>query len=158
MTQFIDRRKLLKIASATLLGWNFAKAADWNPSFFNPHEDKTLMALTELIIPRTDTPGAYDANVHRYLGLFLSVAAPIDQKQFVDGLSWLDRMSQQHYKRDFADCTQDEQTGLLRPLANANLFFNQAMTMTSLIYLSTPEGYKELNKLGPPPATLACQH
>ena len=182
MPDLIHRRELLKIASAALAGlataktnWampnelvqNVAKATDWKPAFFNPHQNETVMVLTERIIPRTDTPGANDAKVHRYLDLFLSVGNADDQKRFVDGLAWLDDSSKQTYKREFVKCSEEEQVALLNRVAGAekektpdtgHAFFNQAKNMTSMIYFSTPEGYQEMNKLGPPPATFGCEH
>ena len=123
MPELIQRRELLKIASAALAGltasrinWgmpnelvqNVAKDAGWTPVFFNAQQNKTVMVLTELIIPRTDTPGANDANVHRYVDLFLLVGSAADQKKFTDGLAWLDDQSNQTYKREFVKCSEAE--------------------------------------------------
>jgi hypothetical protein len=182
MPDLIHRRELLKIASAALAGltsarssWSMppelvqsvANAADWKPVFFNPHQNETVAVLTNLIIPRTDTPGANDAKVHRYIDLFLSVGNAADQKQFVDGLAWLDDSSKQAYKQEFVKCSEEQQIALLTRVASADkekmsdtghAFFGQAKNMTSMIYFSTAEGYKELNKFGPPPSTFACEH
>jgi hypothetical protein len=182
MPELIQRRELLKIASATFIGlttshtnWgmprelvqNVAKAADWKPVFFNAHQIKTLMVLTNLIIPRTDTPGANDANVHRYLDLFMSVGNVADQKQFMDGLVWLDQYAKRTYKLEFVKCSEEQQTVVLNRMAGldktpiedaGHSFFNQVKNLTSIIYFSTPEGYKELNKFGPPPSTVGCEH
>lgn len=172
MPELMQRRELLKIASAAFvglttgkLGWslpgelvqNVAKVADWKPAFFNPQQNDIVTVLTELIIPRTDTPGANDAKVHRYIDLFLSVANSDEQTRFTDGLASLDREAQKSYRKQFAKCTGDEQVALLNTNAG-DPFFKQAKSMTSLIYFSTPEGYKELNKFGPPPSTFACEH
>ncbi len=182
MPEVIQRRELLKIASATFVGlttsqtnWgmpgalvqNVGKSADWKPVFFNAHQIKTLIVLTNLIIPRTDTPGANDANVHRYLDLFMSVANVADQKHFTDGLAWLDQYSVQTYELEFVKCNEEQQIVVLSrmarldktPIADAgHSFFNQAKNLTSIIYFSTPEGYQELNKFGPPPSTVGCEH
>jgi len=182
MPELIQRRELLRIASAALAGltasrlnWgmpnelvqNVAKDAGWNPVFLNAQQNKIVMALTELIIPRTDTPGANDASVHRYMDLFLSVGSAADQNKFTDGLAWLDDYSKQTHKREFVKCSEAEQMALLHQMAGGEnsgatdterAFFNQVKNMTSMIYFSTPEGYKELNKFGPPPSSVACEH
>lgn len=182
MPTLIDRRELLKLASATLVGLaagqknfampgalvqNVAHDANWAPAFFNAHQNETVVCLTNLIIPRTDTPGANDANVHRYIDLFLSVGKPEDQKAFTGGLAWLDSYAAQSYKNDFVKCSEKEQTAILDRMAGidktpideiGHAFFNQAKAMTSSIYFATPEGYKELAKSGPPPASFGCEH
>src|SRR5712692_591843 len=33
-------------------------ASDWKPELFDDHENQTLIALVDLMIPATDTPGA----------------------------------------------------------------------------------------------------
>src|SRR5215472_10887291 len=43
--------------------------ANWKPQFFDAHQNETLIALTDLIIPTTNTPGAKAALVNRYLDL-----------------------------------------------------------------------------------------
>jgi len=106
-----------------------------------------------LIIPRTDTPGAKDAKVNRYVDLFLTVKDAEGQKAFVAGLARLDDSAKQTYQKEFVKCTESEQTGLLAH--SDSEFFTQVKTLTSLIYFNTPEGYKELNKFGPPKGVVA---
>jgi Gluconate 2-dehydrogenase subunit 3 len=43
--------------------------AHWKPQFFDEHQNETLIAITDLIIPETDTPGAKAALVNRYIDL-----------------------------------------------------------------------------------------
>ena len=40
---------------------------DWKPSFLDDHQNETLIVLSDLIIPATDTPGAKSALVNRFL-------------------------------------------------------------------------------------------
>ena len=39
---------------------------------FNPHQNQTVIALSELIIPQTTTPGAKAARVNEFIDIFLS--------------------------------------------------------------------------------------
>ncbi len=139
---------------------NYANDDNWTPTFLNAHQNETVIALTDLIIPRTDTPGAKDANVHRYMDLFLSVKDAGEQKKFVDGLAWLDGYAQDKFQKDFVHCAEPEQVGMLERMSASGKtdvpqagcdFFVQVKTLTSQIYFNTPEGYKELKKFGMPP-------
>lgn len=179
MPNLVSRRELLNIASAAVVAlaagradWampqelvqNVANAADWKPAFFSPHQNDTLIVLTELIIPRTGTPGANDAKVHRYMDLFMEAGDLENGKQFVDGLAWLDGHSKQLHNREFVGCAAGERTAMLESMAGADkddpgrLFFDQLKGITAMIYFSTPEGYRELNRFGPPPKTVGCEH
>jgi hypothetical protein len=69
----MQRRDLLLFGMSFALpvGWaqNVAKP-DWKPLFLDQHQNDTVIALTEAIIPATDTPGAKAALVNRYIDLF----------------------------------------------------------------------------------------
>jgi hypothetical protein len=173
MPDVIARRELLKIASATLMGLmggglsggfpvalvqSVAKDDHWKPVFLNAQQDETVDVLTDLLIPRTDTPGARDAKVHRYVDLFLAVKDTQEQKDFVAGLAGLDAAAQKQFGKAFARCKEADQVSLLNGMVSGGAgqpFFQQAKTLTASIYFNTPEGYKELNKFGPPKGVVA---
>ena len=47
-------------------------AAAWKPKILTVHQNSTVITLSELIIPQTDTPGAKAANVNRFIDGVLS--------------------------------------------------------------------------------------
>jgi glucoside 3-dehydrogenase (cytochrome c) hitch-hiker subunit len=91
---------------------------NWKPLFFDEHQNATVEALTELIIPTTSTPGARAALVNRYIDLLLNDDDPEKQKKFYDGLAWLDARSIRAHQQPFVNLTSAEQTMLLEPLAD----------------------------------------
>src|SRR5579863_10707704 len=89
----MHRRDLLKLAASFAIPSAWAQQAarpDWKPSCLDDHQNETLIALTELIIPATDTPGAKAAHVNRYLDLFLRDGVVAQREEFLEGLNWLD--------------------------------------------------------------------
>src|SRR5262245_53001777 len=80
-----------------------AAAQPWKPLFFDAHQNETVVALTELIIPATDTPGAKAAKVNEFIDLMLSEEDPAVRQAFTNGLAWLDRRSNQLYGANFKD-------------------------------------------------------
>jgi len=76
-----------------------------------------LIALSDVIIPATDTPGAKDALVNRYIDLLLSVQPPEFQREFVDALAFIDSESQKQFGKDFRALALDDQIWLLTPWA-----------------------------------------
>lgn len=144
-----------------------ASAADaaWKPSVLDDHQNRTVIALTDLIIPATDTPGARAANVNRYVDLFLRDGDSQQRDRFLTGLGWLDGYALRKHGHPFLTCGAEPQIAMLTELdssddadlATGRQFFRMAKGMTSRIYYSTEIGFKELNK-GGVPATFGCRH
>ncbi len=57
---------------------NDLAAPGWKPKFFDEHQNDTVMVLSDLIIPATDTPGAKEALANRYIDLVLAAEKPDD--------------------------------------------------------------------------------
>lgn len=92
---------------------------NWKPAFLNQHQNATLIALSDVIIPATDTPGAKEALVNRYLDLLLSVQAAEFQQRFSGALAFIDGESQKEFGSDFIKLTPEKQTWLLNQWAFA---------------------------------------
>jgi gluconate 2-dehydrogenase gamma chain len=90
------------------------------PQFFSPQEYRCVEALTELIIPTDDQPGAKEAQVARYIDFVVFSAAefqPQLQKEWTEGLALLDRLSQQAHSRAFSDLSPGQQEALLTEMS-----------------------------------------
>jgi hypothetical protein len=79
----------------------------------NAHENETVVALSELIIPTTDTPGARAVLVNRFVDNVLLDADEDDARSFRRGLAWIDRRSGELFGVDFVKATPEQQTALL---------------------------------------------
>ena len=90
---------------------------NWKPAFLNEDQNETLIALSDVIIPATDTPGAKEALVNRYLDLVLAGEPAESQQKFVDGLNYIDTESQRLFGKEFHLLTPEDQNDLLQPLA-----------------------------------------
>lgn len=92
--------------------------ANWKPVFFDEHQNKTLIALTDLIIPATDTGGAKAALVNRFMDLNYSEETPEHQREVVEAISWFDGRSLALHHKPFVDLTREEQTSILEGVAD----------------------------------------
>jgi Gluconate 2-dehydrogenase subunit 3 len=90
---------------------------DWKPVFVDEHQNQTLIALSELIIPTTDTPGAKDALVNRFLDLLMSVESTETQRAFIAALAYIDGTCMQTYKAAFIYLPQQQQIAFLNLIA-----------------------------------------
>jgi len=98
-------------------GSTFLRNSNWKAIFLNDQQNETLISLSDVIIPATDTPGAKDALVNRYIDLLLSVQPPEFQREFVDALAFIDGESQKQFGKDFRTLALDDQIWLLAPWA-----------------------------------------
>lgn len=95
-----------------------AEAAPWTPKFLDAHQNETVVVLSELIIPETDTPGAKAVKVNEFIDWVLKDADERDRKEFVKGLAWMDARSQELFGADFAAAAPEQQTALLTILSS----------------------------------------
>jgi hypothetical protein len=95
-----------------------AEAAPWAPKVFNAHQNETVVLLSEMIIPQTDTPGAKAAKVNEFIDLVLDDANETERKQFLNGLSWMNGRSQELFGTDFVSAAPEQQTALLTIVAS----------------------------------------
>jgi hypothetical protein len=151
------RRDVLKLAAVA------AAEPGWKPALFNSHQNATVIVLTELIIPATDTPGAKAALVNRYLDKILKDGPAEERERFLNGLAWLDRYSAETSGQPFVRLAPEAQVKVLETLdtgasapAIGRSFFRRVKRMTSSIYYATQIGFQELNKGGRVPQTFAC--
>jgi len=161
----MHRRDLLKLGASFAIPAAWAQQAakpDWKPSLLDDHQNETVIALSDLIIPATDTPGAKAAHVNRYIDLFLRDGNATQRTRFLAGLSWLDGQSIHQHGHPFVHLSPAQQTALLQPLESStgpgHDFFSLAKAMTAGIYYNTQIGYQELNKGGRVPKSFGCEH
>lgn len=113
-------------ARAAMAGMNMSEAVDanaqtganWKPKFFDAHQDETLIALSDLIIPATDTPGAKAALVNRYADLLYNEESAEKQQEIIQALAWFDGRSLSLHNKPFVSLTAEQQAALLEPLAD----------------------------------------
>jgi len=82
---------------------------------FNPHQNATVIAISETIIPQTNTPGAKAARVNEFIDVVL--ADWFDEAEKNDFLKALDEFDARcHYLlgKNFVDCTAEQQGQFLR--------------------------------------------
>ena len=139
---------------------------DWKPQVFDAHQNRTVIALTGLIIPATDTPGAADVNANRYIDLLLADGPDSERTRFLEGLGWLDSYSINRYSHPFLGATADQQVTILKTIDASeepgvepgHRFFRMMKSMTSMVYYNTQAGFREMNKGGRVPPSFGCRH
>lgn len=91
----------------------------WAPKILTAHQDTTVTAIAEMIIPATDTPGAAAAKVNQFIDAVIEDAHEAERKEFFAGLTWIDTRSRELFGAEFVDCAPDQQAALLTIISSA---------------------------------------
>jgi hypothetical protein len=82
-----------------------------------PHQNDTVVAMIDQIIPATDTPGAKAARVNEFIDIILSEwASDAERANFLSGLEDVDRQSNALFAKSFVDAASEQQIVLLRSM------------------------------------------
>jgi len=155
-----DEKSELTPAQRGVDASNELKGANWKPLFLDEHQNETLIILSDLIIPATDTPGAKEALVNRYIDLVMAAETHENQKAFLGNLAYIDGESMRLYKNAFRYLSREDQDDLLHTMAYSNsgstwtgegssadvghTNFEQLKTHIGVAYYNSPIGTKEL--------------
>src|SRR5436309_2770847 len=140
--------------------------SDWKPQFLDEHQNETLVILSDLLIPATETPGAKLALANRFIDQLLAAETPDMQRQFVDSLAFLDGECLSRYRSAFRYAPQASQLELLHLLAYPHSLstwgtdvaredpgyehFRRLKDWVARAFYSSETGLRELGWDGPP--------
>jgi hypothetical protein len=127
----MQRRELLRLLSAAAVGpvlpaelSLLLQQAQPPPSYalrtLTPHQNDTVVAMIDLILPETDTPGAKAARVNEFMDVILTDWATGEERtRILNGLDDVDARSKELFGKNFVDATLRQQTTLLEALDDA---------------------------------------
>jgi hypothetical protein len=132
--------------------------ADFVPSFFTPHEYRTVELLVDLILPRDERSGsATDAGVPEFMD-FMMNDQPDRQVAMRGGLAWIDLECLERFGKRFVDASASEQASLLDVLAwperapddisHGVEFFSRFRDLTATGFFTSRMGFEDLRYMG----------
>ncbi|MGI4755740.1 MAG: gluconate 2-dehydrogenase subunit 3 family protein [Janthinobacterium lividum] len=80
----------------------------------NAHQNRTVVTISDLIIPETSTPGAKGTKVNEFIDLILTdwYDKP-DTDRFLQGLAEVDLISKKRFGKNFVQCASAQQVQLM---------------------------------------------
>lgn len=100
-----------------LKGCKAKPTIDWKPVFLTEDQGILVSQVAEIIIPKTDTPGAKDAGVPGFIDLMLKDVYPQkDKDQFTSGLLAFDEEAKKAYGDSFNELQPDQQTEFVKKM------------------------------------------
>jgi hypothetical protein len=92
------------------------------PRTLNPHQFATVKTMAEMIIPRTETPGATDVGVAEFIDLILKEwSDDTERTSFLNGLADVDSRAQDLFSKIFLECSSAQQSQILVALGEEML-------------------------------------
>jgi hypothetical protein len=132
---------------------HLAPEGTWTAQVFDAHQNETVIVLSELIIPQTETAGAKAARVNEFIDTVLADAEESERAGFLSGLEWMDLRSQELFGTDLIGAAPEQQTALLTIVSsphNRSLgdqpgcqFFEAIKRLTITGYYTSSIGMKE---------------
>jgi hypothetical protein len=105
-------------AAITLPSWTSAWSASSLPemkAILNPGQETLLGEVVETFIPKTDTPGAKELGVHKFINMMLTDCYDKEtQDKFSEGLKKIDLASQKKYKKSFTAISPQQRVDILK--------------------------------------------
>ncbi len=101
-------------------GSHFIGRRSYLDNFIESFSEKQRLlvgAIADTIIPNTDTPGAVEAGVPKFIELMFADWMRDDERQaFSANLIDVDNSAQQMFEEDFVNCSVEEQTEILQAI------------------------------------------
>jgi gluconate 2-dehydrogenase gamma chain len=176
----MDRRQAIQRA-ALVLGYSISapaimgvlkgcKAAPeigYTPVFFKEDQAAMIAEIAEIIIPKTDTPGAKDAGVPAFIDLMLKDCySAEDQERFLKGLESLNQEAKTSYGDEFISCTAEHQSELVNKIHKVAIaevksenppkeksFILMAKELTMLGFFTSEPGATQVLQYNPVPGS-----
>ncbi len=179
MNQLIDRREALRktallmgaaVSASAMAGiLNGCKAApdlNYKPVFFTEEQARLVSELAEMILPKTDTPGAKDVGVPNFIDkVLIQCYNKEDQDRFIAGLTAFDEESKMNYGDSFIYTKPEDQVTLIKKTLETAIaekkenptakrpFILMAKELTMLGYFSSETGATKVLQYEPVPGS-----
>ena len=137
----MDRRKAIQ-KSGLLVGLTITGGAlstivqscraedklSWTPEFFSPIEAREITSMIDVLLPKTETPGAIELNVEVIVDrLMAQTLIPEDQAHVKEGLKAFMNHCKEEYGDAFAKLSTEDQKKALAELAQSSNTFNPSI-------------------------------
>ncbi len=158
----MKRRQLLKNSATTLVGLGslpaisvllkscgVSRPSDYKPTYLSIDQFDTVWKMAELILPKTETPGASDAGVAPYIDLlFASYFEEEERVELETGLNDFMTKCQQQYQKSFLELEAETQIQYMSDLESTSArksFFKSFKELVLWAFFTSEVGMKSMN-------------
>ena len=169
----MNRRQLLKNSVFTAIGLGLSpgiimslescakeRPSSDDPLYFNEEEFDTLWLMANIILPKTETPGAIEAGVPLFMDKLYGEFLEDDEKnKFQAGLKNFMATCKNENGEGFLDLDKESQISYLEKLDNAGAeeeFFKSSKQIILWAYFTSEAGMRSMNYLPVPGRYNGC--
>ena len=146
-----------------LKGCSAKPTIDWKPVFLSADQGVLISQVTDIIIPKTDTPGAKEVGVPGFIDQILAECyTKEDQDKFVEALKGFDEEAKKEHGDAFADLDAEQQSAFVKKVHDAAVeakdepgvprpFILQLKELTMLGYFTSEVGATQVLQYSPVP-------
>ena len=125
----MQRRSAIKNLALTIGGTivlpSWANA--WNKESFqnspfniSPSQENLLAEIVETIVPKTDTPGAKELNIHQFtIKMVADCYDKKSQETFAKGFDLIDIAVKKDFSKSFVECDAKQKLAILNKMSNS---------------------------------------
>ncbi|MCM8569878.1 gluconate 2-dehydrogenase subunit 3 family protein [Gramella jeungdoensis] len=128
--------------------------------FYTDEEMKTIIVLSDIIMPGDGSKPASEAGVPEFIE-FITKDIPSHQTPMRGGLRWLKNESYKRYEKDFVDLSKEQQIAIIEDIAypedvkpeftQGAQFFSRMRNLVTTGYFTSKEGVEYLGYMGNKP-------
>ena len=145
----MQRRSAIKNLALTIGGtivlpswanaWN-KESFQNSPFYISPSQENLLAEIVETIIPKTDTPGAKELNIHQFTTKMVSDCYDKkSQETFTKGFDLVDVAAKKDFSKPFVECEAKQKLAILSKMSNSEN--NDEKSFVRLVKNLTIQGY-----------------
>lgn len=134
--------------AAVVNGCKAPAEPDWLPSILSSKTIDIVAEIAETILPKTETPGAKEVLVHRFIDEAIKTSfGPNHRKHLIDGINGFDGVCQSATGSSFMDLSKSEREEYLVQLENQTIKINEEFMVKQA--QKNKQGEKEPPNAGP---------
>ena len=134
----MDRREALKrtvlmmggiLSAPTIIGilnsCTTKPTIDWKPELFSQDQGILVSQISDIIIPKTDTPGAKETGIPSFIDQMVKeVFTKEDRDKFMAGMNAFNEEAKKEYGDPFIELSQEQQTAFVKKMHDAAINSN----------------------------------
>jgi gluconate 2-dehydrogenase gamma chain len=145
-----------------LKGCTAKPTLDWKPVFLTAEQGALVSEVAEIIIPKTDTPGAKDVGVPGFIDQMVNECfQKEDQDKFLNGLKAFDEDAKKEYGDAFVELDAEQQTAFVKKVHDAAVnseetdrpFILALKELTMLGFFTSEAGATQVLQYNPVPGS-----